>query len=147
VTALRRLDHVGIVVESIETAIEYYSAKLGLEVAVSELLESPPVRLAYLDAGNAFVQLIEPRDPTSELARWLRTHGEGIHHICFGVDDVPGAVTSLDGAPPVALGSGRGRVSAFFSAPARHGVLIECTEFDRVKDVVETPGWLDCSGS
>ena len=49
------------------------------------------MRLTYLDAGNAFLQLVEPLDPASALATWLDEHGEGLHHICFGVDDVPAA--------------------------------------------------------
>lgn len=139
---LRRLDHVAVVVESSERALEYFSGTLGLEVAASEVLEAPPVRLTYLDAGNAFLQLVEPLDSSSELAAWLAEHGEGIHHICFGVDDVAAAVEELDGEPPASIGTGRGRKSAFLAAPGRHGVVLECTEFDVIADVERTPGWL-----
>jgi methylmalonyl-CoA/ethylmalonyl-CoA epimerase len=146
-TPVRRLDHVAIVVESIDRALEYFSGTLGLELTSSEVLQTPPVRLAYLDAGNAYLQLVEPLDSSSKIAAWLAEHGEGIHHICFGVDDVPAAVEQLDGAPPAALGSGRGRTSAFLAPPGRHGVVVECTEFDFAADVERTPGWLDRSAS
>ena len=142
-TPIRRLDHVAVVVESIDRALEYFAGTLGLEVASSEVLEGPGVRLAYLDAGNTFLQLIEPLDSSSEIASWLAEHGEGIHHICFGVDDVTAAVEQLEGAPPPSLGTGRGRTSAFLPGPARHGVVVECTEFDLATDVERTPGWLD----
>ena len=111
-TLLRRLDHVAVVVRDTESALAFYSGKLGLSVASSEEVASPHVKLTYLDAGNAYLQLVEPLDDQSPLARWLDEHGEGLHHICFGVDDVEEAVASLsDPGTEVVLGSGRGRAS------------------------------------
>ncbi len=142
VTLLRRLDHVAVLVRDTEDALRYFEGELGLPVHSSEELESPPVRLTYLDAGNAFVQLVEPLDPASALALWLDEHGEGLHHICFGVDDVPRAAAALgDGASPT-LGSGRGRTSAFVTTDESHGVRIEFTEFVRDEDVDRIVGWL-----
>jgi methylmalonyl-CoA/ethylmalonyl-CoA epimerase len=146
-TVLRRLDHVAITVRDTAEALGYFRDRLGLEVAHAEELASPQVRLTYLDAGNAYIQLLEPLDPDTDLAHWLEDNGEGIHHICFGVDDVLAAAErlSLDGAAPTA-GSGRGRVSAFVPGPPVHGVRIECTEFHRDEDVDRTPGWLASVG-
>jgi methylmalonyl-CoA/ethylmalonyl-CoA epimerase len=143
VTHLRRLDHVAVVVRSTEDALRHYQGQLGLRVHSTEELEDPPVRLTYLDVGNAFLQLIEPLDRWSALGAWLDANGEGLHHICFGVDDVPAAVTALgvDGEAPL-LGSGRGRISAFVGGPPLHGVRIECTEFSREHDVDLVDGWL-----
>jgi methylmalonyl-CoA/ethylmalonyl-CoA epimerase len=143
VTLLRRLDHVAVVVRSTEDALRYYAGRLGLRVHSSEEVDVPHVRLTYLDAGNTFLQLVEPLDPSSALGSWLDEHGEGLHHICFGVEDVASVVAALseDGAAPV-LGSGRGRVSAFVSGGATHGVRIECTEFSREQDVELVGGWL-----
>jgi methylmalonyl-CoA/ethylmalonyl-CoA epimerase len=141
---LRRLDHVAVLVRSTEEALRFYAGRLGLEVASSEEITSPPVRLTYLDAGNAYVQLVEPLDGDSPLSRWLDEHGEGLHHICFGVDDVARAASALgDDGAPATLGSGRGRVSAFISTEASHGVRLECTEFVRREDVDALRGWLD----
>ena len=142
-TPLRRLDHVAIAVRDTERALEYFAGALGLAVVSSEEIPVPRVRLTYLDAGNAYVQLVQPLDPDSELAAWLGENGEGIHHICFGVDDVAGAVRALsDPGAEVVLGKGRGRVSSFVTAAGSHGVRIECTEFDRATDVDASPGWL-----
>jgi len=143
VTLLRRLDHVAILVRSTEDALRYYSVRLGLPVHSSEELEEPPVRLTYLDVGNAFLQLVEPLDRSSPLGTWLDANGEGLHHICFGVDDIPTAVTGLsdDGQAPV-LGSGRGRISAFVGGSPMHGVRIECTQFSHEQDVDLVAGWL-----
>ena len=142
-TLLRRLDHVAVLVRDTDEALRFYSGRLGLAVASSEEISSPHVRLTYLDAGNAYIQLVQPL-ADSPLAVWLDEHGEGLHHICFGVDDVAAAVGALnDPGAEVSLGEGRGRVSSFISAGGSHGVRIECTEFDRTRDVDETPGYLD----
>jgi methylmalonyl-CoA/ethylmalonyl-CoA epimerase len=147
VTPIRRLDHVAVLVRSTDEALRFYSDRLGLAVHSSEELAEPPVRLTYLDAGNAFLQLVEPLDPASPLRAWLDENGEGLHHICFGVDDVPAAVTELsDPGSPVVLGSGRGRPSSFLTA-TDNGVRIECTEFRRAEDVDGAPGWLKPNGA
>jgi methylmalonyl-CoA/ethylmalonyl-CoA epimerase len=141
VTPLRRLDHVAVVVRDTEAALAYFAEQLGLRVASTEEIESPRVRLTYLDAGNAFIQLVEPLDEDSEIAQWLAANGEGLHHFCFGVDDVPAAIEQLSGRPPARLGSGRGRISAFLP-DGDHGARIECTEFRRDEDVERTRGYL-----
>ena len=144
VTLLRRLDHVAILVRSTEDALTFYEGHLGLRVHSSEVVPAPHVRLTYLDAGNAYVQLVEPLDRDSHLGLWLDEQGEGLHHICFGVDDVAGAVGELsDPGAEVSLGQGRGRVSSFVSTAGSHGVRIECTEFVQAQDVDATPGYLD----
>jgi methylmalonyl-CoA/ethylmalonyl-CoA epimerase len=128
--ALRRLDHVAILVEDAERTLGVLSADLGLGLVVDEVLEDPPVRLIYVDCGNVLIQLIEPLDPASPIGAHLREHGEGLHHICFGVEDVPGAAAELapPGAPPPTIGQGRGRLSAFVPGLSPAGVPIELTE-------------------
>jgi methylmalonyl-CoA/ethylmalonyl-CoA epimerase len=107
-------------------------------------IERPHVRLTYIDCGNAFIQLVEPLDEASPIAEFLAEHGEGLHHICFGVDDVLLDATALspEHSPPPALGSGRGRPSAFVAGEAPCGVRVEVTEFDRDKDVDGSPAWI-----
>lgn len=143
-TPIRRLDHVAIVVADTDAALVHFRDRLGLVVAHTEELKQPRVRLTYLDVGNAFIQLVEPLDDESELARVLAANGEGLHHICFAVDDALEAASTLsaDGGFPV-RGTGRGRVSSFVPGPAPHGVRVECTEFDRTADVDAVHGWLE----
>ena len=142
-TLLRRLDHVAVLVRDTEAALRFYRDRLGLRLASTEEIREPHVRLTYLDAGNAYVQLVEPLDPASSLAAALDEQGEGLHHICFGVDDVPEAISHLsDDGVPTMLGSGRGRLSGFLALADSHGVRIECTEFVREQDVDGVAGWL-----
>ncbi|HEU0245489.1 MAG TPA: VOC family protein [Gaiellaceae bacterium] len=141
-TPIRRLDHVAVLVRSTDEALRFYCDHLGLAVHSSEELDAPQVRLTYLDAGNAYIQLVEPLDPSSSLEAWLNEHGEGLHHICFGVDDVPAAVAELsEPGSEVVLGSGRGRLSSFITGNG-NSVRIECTEFRREEDVDHAAGWL-----
>lgn len=140
---IRRLDHVAIAVRSTKGALRHFRDHLGLTVIHSEELEEPRVRLTYLDVGNAFIQLVEPLDEEGDLAHWLAQTGEGLHHICFGVDDPLAAAASLGREElDVIRGTGRGRVSAFIPGLLPHGVRVECTEFHRRTDVDETPGWI-----
>jgi methylmalonyl-CoA/ethylmalonyl-CoA epimerase len=147
VSLVRRLDHVAILVRSTDEALRFYEGRLGLRVQSTEEIDSPQVRLTYLDTGNAYLQLVEPLDPVSPLGVWLEEHGEGLHHICLGVDGVAEAVTAIsDPGSTTVLGNGRGRVSSFVTVSDSNGVRIECTEFDRAEDVDASSGWLDGTG-
>jgi methylmalonyl-CoA/ethylmalonyl-CoA epimerase len=144
VSRIRRLDHVAIAVRDTDAALAHFSGTLGLRVVERDALDSPRVRLTYLDAGNAYIQLVETLDPSSDIGRWLELHGEGVHHVCFGVDDVADAVRDLSSEAdrqPV-LGRGRGRISGFVMDGSPHGVVVECTEFRHPEDVERTLGWL-----
>jgi len=142
VSRIRRLDHVAIAVRDSARAAADFERRLGIRAVHSEELAEPPVRLTYLDAGNCFIQLVEPLREDAELASWLDAHGEGLHHVCFGVDDVAAAVTAISGGdPPAALGSGRGRPSAFVPGEL-HGARLECTCFSHDEDVAGSAGWL-----
>ncbi len=133
---VRRLDHVAVAVRDTEVALGTFRDRMGLEVVHTERLDPPGVRLTYLDLGNCYLQLVEPLRPDLELARWLEEHGEGLHHVCFGVDDPLAAAAALApaGAPAPTPGRGRGRVSSFVPGQPPHGVRLECTEFRPEED-------------
>lgn len=137
---LRRLDHVAVAVRDTELALRHFRDRLGLAVVSSEYVMQPPVRLTYLDCGNCLLQLVEPLREDSPIASFLDEHGEGLHHVCFAVDDVEAALGQDGGSSP-SLGSGRGRISAFVPGEV-HGTRIEVTEFHRETDVDRVRGWL-----
>lgn len=142
-TLVRRLDRVVGAVSDTEAAVLYFADRLGLHVGSSEGLASPHVRLTYLDAGNALIQLVEPLDADTDIARYVSTHGEGLHQVCLGVDDVEGTAATFaePDASAVRRGSGRGRVSAFVPGPAARGVRLECTQFSYQEDVDSIARW------
>lgn len=133
---IRRLDHVAVAVRDTEAALAHFRDRLGLEVVAVDEPPEVPVRLTYLDLGNAWLQLVEPLVEDHPLSAWLAEHGDGLHHICFGVDDVVGELERIGppGIPVPPLGSGRGRPAGFPAGDPPHGVRIECTQFDRAED-------------
>lgn len=139
---IRRLDHVAILVTDTDTALRHFRDRLGLRVAHDERITKPPARLTYLDLGNAYLQLVQPLTDDSPLADTLRASGEGLHHLCFGVDDVAADARRIGDGTDAALAGGRGRRSAFAPGKAIHGVRLECTEFHRRHDVDDIAGWL-----
>jgi methylmalonyl-CoA epimerase len=129
-TLLRRLDHIAVAVRDADDALKHFNGRLGLHVVHTETLESPPVTLTYLDAGNTYIQLVSPY-AECDLARWLDAHGDGLHHVCFAVDDVDGAVEALSrpGLERAPASTGRGKRAAFVADGSPYGFILECTEF------------------
>ena len=88
--------HVSIVVPDIEAAARMLAEKFGLAVGERMINEQQGVRLAYVDLGNAKIELMEPSRPDSPIAKFLeRNPNGGIHHFCLGVDDVERTVRGL----------------------------------------------------
>jgi methylmalonyl-CoA epimerase len=125
---VRRIDHVGVAVRDIDASLAYYVDVLGLTVSVDVPLADGSTRLAYLEAGDTTLQLVQPlRD--GPLTEFLESHGEGLHHICFAVDDLPAAIRSLPGQEPtdgIYVGGRNCRVSFIGARP--NGIAVELTE-------------------
>lgn len=122
-----RIDHVAIAVWDIDRALPYYLDTLKLSLVHDELLPQVGVRLAYLDAGNTFIQLVEPTDSPS-IRKFLEERGEGLHHICFAVQQLPEVLNSIDGEEQAQIfKGGRRRYCAFMLNPP-NGLTIELTE-------------------
>jgi methylmalonyl-CoA/ethylmalonyl-CoA epimerase len=127
-----RIDHLGIAVPSIDEALAVYRA-LGLVEEKREEVGSQKVRAAFLPVGDSRIELLEPLAEDSPVARFLARRGAGLHHVCFAVDDLDGALEDLSargfrlihrtGIP----GAGGKRV-AFLHPEAGGGVLIELAE-------------------
>ncbi|MFQ5907073.1 MAG: methylmalonyl-CoA epimerase [bacterium] len=82
--AVRDVHHIGIAVSSLEKAIEQYMA-LGFHIQTRKESRDGTMNLAIMDAGNAKVELLEPKEEDSPVGRFLRKRGEGIHHIALSV--------------------------------------------------------------
>jgi methylmalonyl-CoA/ethylmalonyl-CoA epimerase len=139
---IRRLDHVAVLVRDTEAALRYFRDNLGLTVVRTEEVLPARVRLTYLNLGNAYLQLVEPLDEQSPVFPYLEKHGEGVHHIGVGVDDVVDDVALLAPCQDYTVGSGRGRRAIFLPGDPPHNVRVELTDFDYDKDVEAIEGWL-----
>jgi len=131
---LKKIDHLGIAVKSIDEARQFYENVLGLTCEGAEEVESQKVRTAFFRIGEAHIELLEPTSPESPIARFIESRGEGIHHIAYKTDDILGQLSQASAAgcklineQPV-TGAGGKRV-AFLHPKASHGVLTEfCSE-------------------
>jgi len=128
---IRRIDHLGIAVPDLEEAVRAYEA-LGFTMEAVHDVPSEKVRAAFFSTGESRLELLEPTDPTSVIAKFLKTRS-GLHHVCVVVDDIDQALLELKGAG-VALvdetprtGAGGCRV-AFVHPRSAAGVLIELKE-------------------
>jgi methylmalonyl-CoA/ethylmalonyl-CoA epimerase len=123
------IDHIGIVVHSIDESLKTYCAQLGFRLLERVAIPEQLVEAAFLDAGNGTIELIAPTDSTSGTARYLQNRGEGTHHICFAVDDIVVALAELR-AQGVRLidetpRQGVHGLVAFVHPKATHGTMIE----------------------
>ena len=128
----KEIDHVAILVRDTDKALELYQKKMKLPLLGSEVIEGIGVRLTHLGMGNVQLQLVEPLDPYHALSHQLEERGEGLHHICWKVDDVNTAMSALEeiglkikpNEPHPGIG---GKEAAFIEPEGTQGVLFEIT--------------------
>jgi methylmalonyl-CoA/ethylmalonyl-CoA epimerase len=132
------LDHIGIAVGDINGSLGFFRDALGLGVDAPEDVPSQAVRVTFLPAGEASIELLEPTAADSAVARYLSRRGAGMHHVAFRVDDIRAALAELkargvrliDETPrPGAHGS----LVAFIHPSAAGGVLVELKQADAAR--------------
>lgn len=127
---MHSVDHIGIAVKSIEVSLDYYIHTLGLKLLAIEEVSSQGVRVAFIDAGNVKLELLEPIGEDGPVAKFIDKRGEGVHHIAFGVTDIRArlvelrekGVQLLQEEPKVGAG---GAQVAFLHPKSSFGVLVE----------------------
>jgi methylmalonyl-CoA/ethylmalonyl-CoA epimerase len=126
-----KLDHIGIAVRSLDVAKIYQS--LGLEIEHVETVETQKVKTAFLSVGDSNLELLEPTSPDSPIAKYIEKRGEGIHHLCFRVDDIEAHLERLKAEGyrlinETPVPGAHGCRVAFLHPAAGNGVLIELSE-------------------
>jgi methylmalonyl-CoA/ethylmalonyl-CoA epimerase len=130
---VKGLNHVGIAVRSIAEQMAFYEGALGLAFEGTEDVPSQKVRVAFFRAGDARIELLEPTQPDSTIAKFIEKRGEGLHHVAFTVDDIKARIEALkqsglrmiDDEPR--LGSHHMQI-AFLHPTSSSGVLTELCE-------------------
>ena len=110
---IKKIDHIGIVVRDVEQAADIYRNGLGLQYLRTEHNEDFHCKIAFLQCGDVLIELIEPTGDGPSM-QFLETQGEGLHHVCYEVDDIHKALahakenleTDYD-APKVGAGDSR----------------------------------------
>ena len=82
------IEHIGIAVTSLDEAIPFYEKVLGLDCYSIEEIKDQKVKTAFFKIGQTKIELLEPTDPESAVAKFISKRGEGIHHIAFAVNDI-----------------------------------------------------------
>lgn len=132
---MKRVDHIAVAVENIEEALKFYQDALGLRCIGIEVVEEQGVRVAKLDAGNTHIELLEPLNKDTPVGKFLAQRGQGLHHICFQVENIADELNELkskqtrmiDETPKIGAG---GAQIAFVHPKATGGVLMELSQPD-----------------
>ena len=132
VRGIGRIHHVALIVRSIEASFGIWRDALGLELETVMEIPDDRVRIAFLGVGESKIELVEPTDDTTGVARFLASKGEGFHHVCFEVQNLADALLRLEigGVELIDRAPRRGAEGpvAFLHPRACGGVLVELIE-------------------
>jgi LAO/AO transport system kinase len=123
------IDHLGIAVRSLDEALKFYQGQLGLHVTLRETVARENVNVAMLPLGEPRIELLEPTDPESVIAKFIDSRGEGLHHVALKVPHLLKAVERLRSSGARILNDPRtgagGHLYVFVHPASTCGVLLE----------------------
>ena len=127
---MTKINHIAILVESVEAALPFWRDALGLELHQLEEVPAEKARVAFFPTGESEIELVEPTDPETGLGRYLQKHGGGIHHICLEVTDIEAMMQRLVDHDVVLINEAprmreNGTQYAFIHPKSTGGVLVE----------------------
>jgi len=126
---IKKINHVAIVVRDIEESLKFWEDQLGLKLDHIEVVPTQHSRVAFIPVGDSEVELVQPTSTDSGLAAYLEKRGEGMHHLCFEVDDIDAKLAELKEKGVRLINETAevlpGRKMAFLHPKASNGVLIE----------------------
>ena len=127
-----KVHHVALIVASIDDALGFWRDTLGLQLQTVMDIPTDRVRIAFLGVGESSIELVEPTDDTTGVARFLASKGEGFHHVCFEVPDLAETLRGFAaaGIELIDMAPRRGAEGpvAFLHPRSGHGVLVELIE-------------------
>ncbi len=130
---LKRINHIALVVPQLETAKRFWGDVMGLPLDHEAHIAKQHVDVAFMPIENSSIELLQPTEPTSGVAKFLNNRGAGMHHICFEVDDIDAAIVELQAAG-IPLIDEKPRIDAhgkkliFIHPKGTGGVLVELYE-------------------
>lgn len=127
------IDHVGVAVEDLDSALALYEGTFGMPVAHRETVRDQGVEAVLLDVGDCHVELLRPLGEDTAVGKFLARRGPGLHHVAYRVDDIDAALAQLreqgvaliDSEPRTGIRASR---VAFLHPRATGGVLTEIVE-------------------
>ena len=130
---LSAIDHIGVVVATIDEALPRYRDALGMALVHRETVADQGVEAALLDVGDSHVELVAPLSPESGVGRFLATRGPGLHHVAYRVDSIEAELERcraeglqlIDETPRIGIRASR---VAFLHPKSTGGVLTEIVQ-------------------
>ena len=127
-----RIDHVAIAVNDLDEAVKKYGKVLNADKIEVEVVRNEKVKVAMIELEDTRIEIMEPTEETSAISRYLKEHGEGIHHIAITADDIENDLSRASGYGMKILGQLRagsyGRKITFIHPKSLNGVLLELCE-------------------
>ncbi|OFX17824.1 MAG: methylmalonyl-CoA epimerase [Bacteroidetes bacterium GWA2_31_9] len=90
------IEHIGIAVKNIESAIKYYESVFGMKCYAIEEVKEQKVKTAFFKVGETKIELLETTDPDGPIGKFIEKKGEGIHHIAFAVDNIQDSLNTIE---------------------------------------------------
>jgi methylmalonyl-CoA/ethylmalonyl-CoA epimerase len=134
---LSHIEHIGIAVNNLESAIDFYSGVMGLKCYKIEEVADQKVRTAFLMVGETKIELLESTDPEGPIGKFIEKKGEGIHHIAFAVENIKEHLAHAESMGVRLIDSTPRKGAedmdiAFLHPKSAYGVLIEFCESKRL---------------
>lgn len=126
---IKRIHHVAVVVDDIESSVKFWQDIMGLKLDHVENVPSQKSEVAFFPVGQTEIELVKPTSDDSGVAKFLKDRGAGMHHLCVEVDNIEEMMAELKAkgvrllseAPQVL----EGRKMAFIHPKSANGVLVE----------------------
>jgi methylmalonyl-CoA/ethylmalonyl-CoA epimerase len=129
---IKKINHIAIAVENIEAILPFWQEALGLSVDHIEEVPSQKARVAFLPVGESKMELVQPTDPATGMAKFLKDKGPGMHHLCLEVENIDQALNELKEKGVHLINETAqilpGRKMAFVHPKSTGGVLVELYE-------------------
>ena len=129
---IKRINHVGVIVHNLEDTLKIYESIFNLKPTTVKTAMEGKARFALLPVGDSNIELIQPLDPNLPLSEYLRSHGQGIHHVCLGTDNIESEVDRMkkEGVAFAAESTKVGPYGAkiIFTKPETTDIIVELCE-------------------
>ena len=133
---LKKLDHIGIAVNNLDASVKKYEQITGKKSGGKEMVVEQKVATVFFPVGETRLELLKGTHPDSLISKFIKKRGEGIHHICFEVENlaqskIEMSKTGLKFIENISeAGAGDSKV-AFIHPKSTGGILIEIVEYPK----------------
>ena len=127
---IKKVEHIGVAVSDAEKSAHIFRDLLGIPMERMYESEAIKTKIAFFPLEGCTLELVQPLDPTSPVAKFIQKRGEGIHHICLGVENIEESLREFEAKGIELLNktprrTQDGRLIAFLNPKSTNGVLIE----------------------